>query len=151
MLSGKAYYAKIVGKPKPGYDKTQLEWSMDVAVTPETRKALIKQGVGDYVKNKGDDRGDFITFKRKAMKSDGTPAKPIKVVDNKGQPWNQETFIGNTSTVNVNYALNEKAAGGLKPGLIAVQVWEHVPYVPAGGEDEFPVAAGDDEDWSAEA
>lgn len=151
MIKAKAYYAKVIGKPKPGYDKTKLEWSLDAAISPDTKKLLIKQGIGEYVKNKGDDRGDFITFKRPAMKADGTPAKPIRVVDNKGQPWDQNTFIGNTSTININYALNEKASGGIKPGLIAVQVWEHVPYVPSDGTmEDFPVIDGA-EDWSEEA
>ena len=151
ILQGQAYYAKVIGKPKPGYDKTKLEWSTDVAINSETKKRLIKEGVGAYIKNKGDDRGDFISFKRAATKMDGTPGKPIEVVDNKGQPWDQNTFIGNKSVVNVMYALNEKAAGGLKPGLIKMQVWEHVPYVPTGeGAEDFPIA-DTGEDWSSDA
>lgn len=151
ILQGKAYYAKVVGKPKPGYDKTKLEWSIDVAITSDTRKRLIKEGVGNYVKNKGDDRGDFISFKRSALKVDGSPAKAIQVVDSKNNPWDQSTFIGNGSVVNVMFALNEKATGGLKPGLIKLQVWEHVPYEPTGDREDFPTAEDGSEDWSAEA
>lgn len=150
MLEAKAFYAKVVGKPKPGYDKTKLEWSIDAAISSDTRKTLIKQGVGDYVKNKGDDRGDFITFKRPATKADGTPGKPIRVVDNRDQPWDQSVFIGNGSTVHIQYALNEKAAGGIKPGLIAIQVWKHIPYEPKDGTmEDFPIADGSG-DWSEE-
>lgn len=151
MLKGKAFYAKVVGKPKPGYDKTKLEWSLDVAIDADTKKTLVKQGVGEYVKNKGDDRGDFVSFKRAAVKSDGTAAKPIGVFDSKGQPWDQSVFIGNGSVVNVMYALNEKAAGGLKPGLIKMQVWEHVPYAPSGDQDDFPIDTSGVEDWSTDA
>ncbi len=155
IFQGTAYYAKVVGKPQPGYDKTQLEWSTDVAINDATRKSLIKLGVGDYIKNKGDKHasgGDYLSFKRPAVKKDGTPGKPIRIVDNKGKPWDNTVLIGNGSVVNVNFALNEKASGGLKPSLIAMQVWEHVPYEPKDRDDDFPVVAGaEDEDWSSEA
>lgn len=149
MLTAKAFYAKVVGKPHPGYDKSKYEWSLDACnLTAEAKKTLKAQGIGDYIKNKGDDRGDFMTFKRPAMKSDGAPGKPIRVVDNKGQPWDQTKFIGNGSTVNINYAVNDKASGGSKPGIIALQVWEHVPY--ESSDDGFPVSEGGTEDWSDE-
>jgi hypothetical protein len=150
MIQGKAWYAKIVGAPKPGYDKSKREWSLDVCVDDATRKLLAKEGVA--VRNKGDDRGDFITFKRPEFKQDGNPAKPIEIVDHRGQPWDKR-LIGNGSVVNVKFVINENTYNGRttkKPGLIKLQVWDLVPYEGKGGgeyeETEFPTR--ETENWA---
>lgn len=139
----------MVGKAQPGYKNQYNEWSLDVAVDDGTRQALVKAGLGDKIKNKGDDRGDFITFKRRELKKDGTPAKPIEIVDRKGQPWGNER-IGNGSVVNVQFAVNDGPDDSKRAGIIKLQVWEHVPYEGGDGDgerDEFPIANDDEEDW----
>lgn len=143
MIRGSAFYAKVLGKAPLGYDKTEAsrEWSIDVGIDAATRKQLIAMGVGDYVKNKGDKhpaKDDFIGFKRRAQKVDGDPAKPIRIVGPDGEPWPQDKLIGNGSIVNIQFALNEKAKGGLKPSILAIQVWEHVAY-EGGDREDFPV------------
>lgn len=153
LIRGKAYWAKIVGKPTPGYDKSKLEWSFDLSIDDETRKQLIKEGVGDRIKNKGDERGDFITFKRPAKRQDGTDSKPIKVVDHHGNAWDRR-LIGNGSTLNVKFLINEYNAGPRvirKPAVLAVQVWDYVEYEGKNNnnfEDDFPVKDSGVEDWS---
>jgi hypothetical protein len=151
LLQGKAFWAKVVGEPKPGYDKSKREWSIDVAIDDTTRKALAKEGLGSYIKNKGDERGDFVSFKRKELKSDGTKAKPIRIVDHNGQDWPAKKLIGNGSTVNVKYLINEyeyNGKKGKKPGILAIQVWDLVEYEGKDGDQEdFPTRDGE-ESWS---
>ena len=141
IIQGKAYWAKIIGAPQGGFDKSVLEWSMDLAIDAETRKKLEAEGLKSKIKNKGDDRGDFIQFKRKAVKSDGTSAKPIRVVGpgGKNDLWDDRK-IGNGSKVNVSMVINDTEYGGKKfkkPGIIAVQVIDYVPY-EGGDYEEFP-------------
>lgn len=147
IIQGKAHWAKIVGEPVWGYKNAHKEWSMDFCVDAKAREKLLAEGMDpSYIKNKGDERGDFITFRRRSVKRDGTEAKPIEIKTRAGADWDGKTRIGNGSTVNVKIALNDvEGKKGTKPSLIKVQVWELVPY--AGGDDEdFPV--GDDEDWA---
>jgi hypothetical protein len=153
IIRGKAYWAKVIGAPGWGYKKQHKEWSIDVAIDEATKAQLIEAGVdSQYIKNKGDQHasgGDFVTFKRRDTKADGTPGKPIMVVDRNGQDWDGKTLIGNGSVVNVKIALNDRdGATTKKPGLIKMQVWELVEFEGREGDDEdFPVA-GEAEEWS---
>lgn len=146
LIQGKAKWAKVTGAPVDGYEKKFKEWSIDVYIDEATEAKLIDQGLKDKIKNKGN--GPFITFKRKELKADGTPNQPIRVVDHKGEPWNPKVKIGNGSTVNVNYALNEFKPKQFAANILSLQVWDLVAY--EGGE--FPVKADDGtgEDWTQE-
>lgn len=149
MIQGKAFWAKVVGKPVKGYNEGDLEWSIDVAVDAAARKKLVELGLEEKIKNKGDDRGDFINFKRRARKKDGTESKPIKIVDKYGKDWDG-ALIGNGSIVNVKFAVNEWEFGkksGVRADILALQVWDLVEYAD---KEPFPVAEGGEEDWSGE-
>lgn len=160
IIQGTAYWAKIVGDPQPGYDKTQKEWSIDVGnLDDETVQKLKAEGIGNKVKNKGDDRGNFISFKRKALKKDQAtgqmvPSKPIKIVDAQKREWDGKTLIGNGSTVNVSFVINDVPYNGKnfrKPGIIAVQVVKLVDY-EGGQREEFPEYNDDGSDnWDADS
>lgn len=154
IIKGTAHWAKVVGAPGWGYKNQHKEWSIDVAIDEATRKALIAAGVdGSYIKNKGDDRADFLTFRRRELKADGTPGKPIAIVDGKGNEWDGKTLLGNGTIVNAKIALNEReGAKTFKPGLIKLQVVKLVEYEGrAGGDDEdFGTynEAGEEEAWT---
>ena len=142
ILQGTAYWAKVLGKPQDGYTKGEREWSVDIALDEATEQKYLAEGGSDfYLKSKENHPANgkrFIAFKRKEIKQDGTPAKPIEVVDNKGNPWDPSVKIGNGSVVNFKFALNEVTVGKdkrLKPSLIGIQVWEHVPY--EGGDSDY--------------
>lgn len=144
LLNGKIYYGRILGAPhenkfNPGID----QWSFDLSLNPSEVQVLLDAGVPkDKIKNKNDERGDFVSFSRDATKRDGSPGKPYDVVDGQQNPWPQDVLIGNGSEVNVKTALNEREFRGkkfLKPSAIEVQVWELVEY--KGGKDAFPVRA----------
>lgn len=151
VLQGQVWYAKVLGAPAWGYKKQYKEWSVDMCLDEATRERLLAAGMSkSAIKNKGDDRGDFLTFKRRELKKDNTPGKPIEVVDKKGAPWDQKALIGNGSVCNFKIALNEYE-GETKPGLIKMQVVEHVAYEGRGEDDEDLPTYGDDgqvEDWS---
>lgn len=146
LIQGTAKWAKILGKPHAGYENAYNEWSIDVYVNAETAQRLKDEGLGKRLKNKGN--GDYITFKRKEFKADGSPNQPIRVVDHRGQPWDG-TQIGNGSTVNVNFAINTYGAKNEKTAtILSLQVWDLVKYE---GGDGFPTREdANDESWANE-
>ncbi len=142
LIRGKAKWAKIIGEPVWGFENKFKEWSIDVYVDDETEKRLIAEGLKSKLKDKGN--GTYITFKRKELKTDGSPNQPIRIVDHHGEPWANQK-IGNGSVVNVNFAINEYGKGEKSANILSLQVWDLVKY--EGGE--FPVKE-DSEDWASE-
>lgn len=164
FMKGKGFWVKVLGKPHKGYDENKNEWSFDFTPDAESLVTAKKQGILPKLRDKGDERGKFFTFRRGEFKGDGVTAnQPIEVVDHHGQPWNPKTLIGNGSTLNVKYNVYEGRKGN-KPIVLAIQVWDLVPYErkPGGpndfptkddegggqapAQDEFPTADADDED-----
>jgi hypothetical protein len=143
LIRGTAKWAKVTGEPVWGYEHKHREWSIDVYTDEETNHRLEVEGLKDKIKDKGN--GTFMTFKRRETKLDGSPNNPIRVVDHHGEPWDAKRKIGNGSTVNVNFAINEYGKGQKSANILSLQVWNLVPYEGA----EFPTRE-DDEDWSAE-
>lgn len=147
LIRGKAKWAKVTGDPVWGFENTFKEWSLDVEIDEQTVEKLSENGLGEKIKDKGN--GPFVKFSRKEFKQDGTPNKPIRIVDSKGNPWGGEK-IGNGSVVNVNFAINEYKKGKFSANILSLQVWDHVPY--NGGD--FPIKEDDDQvnddDWSKE-
>ncbi len=136
LIQGKAFYAKVLGKPQPGYDKEKNEWSFDLSLDEKGKAEAKRLGFTEKIKNKGDDRGDFIQFKRGEFKNTkpGEPAvanTPFSVVDQHGKPWDSKKLIGNGSTLNVKYSIYAGRKGN-KPIALAIQVWDHVPYTAGG-------------------
>ena len=156
LINGKAFWAKIVGSPVPGFDKNDpkaVEWSFDLSINKDVVKQLKADGLGAKIKNKGDERGDYIRLKRKGIKNDGNPAKAIQIFDAHGEVWGNE-LIGNGSELNVNVAIEDGDYHGkkyrtMKP--ISVQVWDHVKYVPKSPfptkTEEAPASTGEKKDW----
>lgn len=143
LIQGKAYWSKLLGEPirNEQYPENPRTWSIDVTVDGEAVKALREAGLYAKVKNKGDDRGQFITLKRKEFKADGvTKNQPVKVVDHRGNPWKKDVLIGNGSTVNVRFNVYKDKQGRANPAILAVQVWDLVKYeAPDRSNDDFPV------------
>lgn len=137
------YWAKIIGNPRPNYQKDGTEWSFDLALTDVAKKQLKDAGVSSYFKDVGDDRGTFIHLKRNGTKKDPAdetkrvPAKAISVVDHHGNPWDGR-LVGNGSTVNVIVAFNEYGdkVKKIQVSPLSIQVWDYVEYQP---KSQFPV------------
>lgn len=146
LIRGKAKWAKVTGEPHWGYESKFKEWSIDVYPEDESLERLIAEGLKDKIKDKGN--GKYITFKRKELKADGSPNQPIRIVDHRGEAWNPKTKIGNGSTVNINFAINEFKKNQKNVAILSMQVWDLVKY--EGGE--FPVKEdGAEGSWEEDA
>jgi hypothetical protein len=120
---------------------TNHAWQVDVCLD-EDGKNLV-ESLGLDVKNKGDEKGDFIKVKRKVDKRDGTKQTAPIVKDSNNNDWD-DRLIGNGSLVNVKFSTfdyNYNNKKGVAAFLLAVQVVDLVPYVGGGSEFE-PVKDG---------
>lgn len=140
LIRGKAKWSKVTGEPVWGYENKFKEWSIDVYLDADTVERLKAEGLGPKIKDKGN--GDYMSFKRKELKVDGSPNQPIRIVDHRGNAWDGSK-IGNGSVVNVNFAINEfgKGKNDKTANILSMQVWDHVKY--DGGE--FPTK--EDTEW----
>ena len=133
VLSGKAHWASVAN-PNTTFEPV---WSVDLAIEgDELNKA---RQLGLTIKNKGDDRGDFVTIKRKVNRKDGTQNKAPTLVDANKNPMNG-TLIGNGSDINVLFKTYEwEYAGktGMGAELQKVQVTNLIEY--SDGSDDFDV------------
>ncbi len=136
VISGKAYWA-FVHEANTTFEPT---WSIDVSLD-EANKAIVEAD-GLKWRNKGDERGDFITIKRKVTKSNGNPNEAPEVVDhNKRILASDKNFIGPASVVNVQYRTyewNYKGNAGIGADLQKVQLLE-LEELPDTSDDELPV------------
>ena len=139
LLSGKAYWASVV-EPNTTYEPV---WQVDVTVDEETKQKL--ESIGLSVKNKGDDRGDFFSCRRKVVKRDGSKRNAPSVIDAKKMPWDSR-LIGNGSTVKVKiqpYEYSYAGKAGVTADFMAMQVIDLVPYGDPSGdfqeEDGFSI------------
>lgn len=122
------FWAKVLGDPVPNYNRDGNEWTFDFVPDKESMKLIKGLNPGPKLKNKGDDRGDFIQFKQKAERADGTPNRPITVVDARNRLWNHDVKIGNGSKVEVKFnVVPYKTTVGVYPQ--AIRVLELVEYV----------------------
>lgn len=156
VIKGKARYAKVVGKAPPGYDNGPAEWTFDLVVDAENQAKAIKNGMDKfYVKEK--DGLKYIRFSRKALKQDGTEAKPFDIVDAYGNDWDGKTLIGNDSELHVQFCLNEVKSKGqkrMKPSALKIMVWDLVKYKPKSPFEtkeappaEVEAEGGQAQDW----
>ena len=144
VISGTAYWAKV---HQPHFDQYNEQgiFSIDVTVDAKTKKQLQDLGLGPRIKNKGDERNDFVTIKRKYTRKDGTKNSAPRVVDSKKTPISSDVLIGNGSLVNVafdTYDYNVKGNQGVGASLKAVQVIKLIEYSPSENLDEFSEESG---------
>jgi hypothetical protein len=140
VISGKAYWASIA-TPNTTFDPDGV-WTIDVG---NLDKAAIDQLKNDglTVKNKGDDRGDFVTIKRKVRRKDGQMNRTPDLVDAKKRQMSN-TMIGNGSDVNVLYSTYDwefKGRKGTSADLKSIQVTNLIPY-SSGIEEDFDEVDG---------
>ena len=144
VISGTAYWAKVHQPHFDQYNELGI-FSIDVTVDAKTKKQLQDLGLGPRIKNKGDERNDFITIKRKYTRKDGTKNSAPRVVDSKKTPISPDDLIGNGSKVNVafdTYDYNVGGNQGVGSSLKAVQVIKLIEYSPSENLDEFSEESG---------
>ena len=136
-ISGKCHYASII-EPNTKFDPV---WSIQVEVDEDNRSVI--EGAGLPINNKDDDRGDFVTIKRKVLRADGSQRSAPFVKDSQNNPWNGK-LIANGSTVNVKatpYEWNYAGKSGVSADLAAVQVVDFIEYTRSD-QDFEPVEGG---------
>ena len=136
-ISGKCHYASII-EPNTKFDPV---WSIQVEVDEDNRSII--EGAGLPINNKDDDRGDFVTIKRKVLRADGSQRSAPFVKDSQNNPWNGK-LIANGSTVNVKatpYEWNYAGKSGVSADLAAVQVVDFIEYTRSD-QDFEPVEGG---------
>ena len=118
VLRGEAYWANV-RKPNSMSGKLQ----MDLGNMDKASLALLKKA-GVTVRNKGDEKGDFITLK-------GSPQYPPKITDSKCNLLPEPVAIGNGSKVKVpfnTYEWDFKGKKGVNVGLNSVMVIDMVTF-----------------------
>tara|TARA_R100000781_G_scaffold100124_1_gene63669 strand:- start:23 stop:496 length:474 start_codon:yes stop_codon:yes gene_type:complete len=136
-ITGKCHYASIT-EPNTKFEPV---WSIQIEVDDNNRSVIETAGLP--ISNKGDDRGDFVTIKRKVMRKDGTQRQGPVVKDSQNNNWDGK-LIANGSVVNVKAVPFEwKYAGksGVSADLAAVQVVDFIEYTSGSGDD-FEVVEG---------
>ena len=136
VISGKAYWT-FVPEANTTFEPT---WSIDIALD-EANKAIVEAD-GLKWRNKNDERGDFITIKRKVTKNNGNPNEVPELVDhNKRILASDKNFIGPGSEVNVQYKTyewNYKGNAGIGADLQKIQLIK-LEELPDTSDDELPV------------
>jgi len=136
-LTGKCHYASLI-EPNTKFDPV---WTIQIEVNDENRPVI--EGANLPITNKGDDRGDFVTIKRKVFRKDGSQRQAPIVKDSQNNPWDTK-LIANGSLVNVKaipYEWDYAGKSGVSADLAAVQVVDFIEYT-ASREDFDPVDGG---------
>ena len=137
-ITGKCHYASIT-EPNTKFDPV---WSIQVEINDDNREVVEKSGLN--IANKGDERGDFVTIKRKVHRKDGTQRNAPLVMDSQNNRWNNDKKIANGSTVNVKaipYEWDYAGKSGISADLAAVQIVDFIEY--SGNQQDFaPVDGG---------
>jgi len=136
FITGKCHYASVT-EPNTKFEPV---WSIQVEVNDDNRSAI--EGAKLNISNKEDDRGDFVTIKRKVLRKDGTQRQPPIVKDSQNNLWDGK-LIANGSTVNVKaipFEWTYAGKSGVSADLAAVQVVDFIEYNEGG--DFAPVEGG---------
>ena len=138
VLSGKAYWASV-STPNTTYEPVyQVDLSLNEGEVEKAKKLGLK------IKSKGDDRGNFVSIKRKVNRKDGGVNSAPALKDAQKRDMHG-TLIGNGSDVNVLFKTYEwEYAGnkGIGTDLQAVQVVNLVAYGGKDDADDFDVVPG---------
>lgn len=156
IINGKIYWAKVLGEPIQSNFDDYREWSFDLTLDDTAMKTLADAGMDPaVVRNNDDERGNFITFRRREFRKDGTAGRPFSIVDRNTQPWDPKVRIGNGTVANVIMALNVrtiKRVEVLRPSAKSIQIVHLVKYLGGDtfddlGDDVFDDDTGEQPNW----
>lgn len=143
FVRGPVHWARVIGEPVLNYGKDGREWKLDVSLDEKGLKTIKDLGLSERIKDKGDDRGKFISLKQKEFKNNGDANLPPKVYDADGAVWDSGTLIGNNSVCDVkfeyrNYGKGMKAGVYLKAlRVLKLNEYKSQEFAPLGSDDEF--------------
>ncbi len=140
VIQGKAYWASLIN-PNTTFDSDGT-WSIDVSLDEKNKK--IAEADGLTIKNKNDDRGDFVTIKRKVNAKNGKRPAP-KLYNLNKEPM--DITVGNGSAVKVQYnefAWDYAGKSGVSLDFQAMQVLDLVPMKSQDGDELNPFGDGEE-------
>jgi hypothetical protein len=156
FITGKCRWACIT-KPNTTYEPHA--WSVQLQITDDNRdivENLIDEETGSSVSlpinNKDDDFGDYVTFKRKVLRTDGTTNYPPVIKDSQNNNWSGK-LIGNESVVTIKgrpYTWTWNKKDGVSADLMGLQVVDLVEFEPSGELEGFDIVPGGYVDSGAE-
>ena len=119
------------------------QWELQIATTDP----VLAGQMGENNLNVKEKDGKYVvSLKRKAVKADGNPMTPVRVVDAQKNPITDTNSIGNGSKGNVivwQAEYETMGRSGVSNSLTAVQVTELVEYKPSGDGVDFDVVGGE--------
>ena len=110
------------------------QWELQIVGDKSREKEFAQYG---KIKPTTDGRIS-INLKKKAKKADGTPAEPVRLVDNNKNPIENRSVIGNGSIGNVMIFIRPyemMGKSGVSIMLVAVQVTKLIEYKATNGVD----------------
>jgi len=124
-------WAKLVDKHSPF---GTLQWDVQVVTNNDATKAQLESA---GVKMKSGDNGYYANIKRKAVKANGEPQEPPKVVDTDKEEMAPSKIksMGNGSKGHIKlFSYDWEMAGkkGVSAMLVAMQITDYVSYDGAG-------------------
>ena len=160
QVEGTIYWCKL-DKLRPNYNKQRKimtkdgepdgwndEWSVVLGnLDRDTKVALRDAGLLDKVKNKMDEKEDFITFRLSKTKKDGEENDPIRVVNVETMEdwdWKEDGLVGNGSKGVMKFNTWRSPNGKTSAFPVSLLVLEHVEYEGEEGAGDYE----DPNDWS---
>lgn len=147
VIRGVAHWAKVLGEPVMNYGGDNREWTVDLSPDEDGMRLVNELGLEGRLKEKGDERGQFMAFRQREKRLDGSLNRRISVVDSQNNPWPQDRLIGNGSVVEIRFDYRDYGKGK-QPGVYpqAIRVLDHKEYAPvhfAPLSEDDPYAAKD--------
>jgi hypothetical protein len=152
IKNAEIFFAKLnPSKPNRQFAPAVPTWELQLRTRDkEVKKAWEAIGINAKPIMSQDDETKFdywrVNLSKKSIKADGTPAKPIVVVNGRLDAIDTDN-IGNGSIANVRVTTREYIKDGATKTavtLAAVQIIKLVKYEPKAFDDAFDIVEGDD-------
>lgn len=139
FMSGKVYWAKVLGEPRPNYNGDGREWAFEFEPDEDGAKLLKQHKLTDRLKDKYEDRGKFLVLRKKEFSADGSENQPIRIYDADDNAWDASKLLGNGTAVDVKLDIRDYGPGkkkGVYP--VAIRVKDLIQYQSSefGGMDK---------------
>jgi hypothetical protein len=142
IKNAEIWYAKLNPKrPNRNLNKDAPTWEVQIRTKDKAVKKMWQEmNLNVTLVEPDDDSGVYyrVNLKKKSVKKDGEPAKPVELVDGRLKPIDPDT-IGNGSIANVRVFQHDyefQGKKGIASVLMAVQLVKHIVYVPKEGDGE---------------
>lgn len=141
FITGKLFWAKVLGKPRPNYGGDANEWTFEIEPDKKGLEVLKNHKLTDRLKDKHEGRGKYLVLRKSELSKDGRENAPIRVYDKEQNEWDGNKLIGNGSVADVKLDIRDYGPGkkkGVYP--VAIRITEPVAYQSS----EFGAMDGED-------